>query len=541
MQHTAPSKNEVRAPLDEALSGELRGLDIVITRAWQILAGFGVIAAIAVWLVMRLPIGLGLAGLSAMGLAWFSVQARMLGGPHTRRVLVAGSVVEGSLPWIFLLVIGETQGAAYALGSYVPPLMFTCLILSATVRLRPKTTIAYGVVGGIAFLAIYFVDLRPHLLPRELEQPLFTPAMQISRAIGFLIGGSVAYLVTQALRRTIGRAERRVRAEDLFGKYRLGPKIGAGGMGVVHLAVYCPEGGFERTVAIKLIHPHLIDDPRFIDSFRREAEISARLVHANVVQVFDFGRVSKNYFLAMEHVEGVTLRAVMKEAEREHAVMPSEVVAHVANELLTGLVFSHSGARDARGRRLRVIHRDLCPQNVLVSSSGDVKITDFGVARALGEADASHTKTVAGHTGYMAPEQARGDPIDEGCDLFAVGVMIWELLAGASLFRRSNEGMSLLALIEGHVPHLVSIRADLDPRWDAVIARAVAPLRADRFESAAEMQAALAFALGAKAPTDALAGWVRRARERALLQEPPSRADEAAPTRVEVDSAPPLA
>lgn len=481
----------LRAPLNEALGDEIRNLDVQLARAWRILGSAGVLGGLAVWKLLDYVEGPGIALLSLIGSLWFTVQLRLLASKHAEVAIRIGAIVEVITPAAFLVAIAQTRGAGHALGSYVPPLLFAAVMCAGVARLRSSTNLFFGTFNGVAFIVLYFALLRDELTPEEATQPLLSPGMQWIRATSFVAGGGLAYMVTEALRRAIGRAERNVRSHDLFGKYRLGPRIGAGGMGVVHSAVYCPEGGFERIVAVKLLHEHLAEKPSFILAFREEAELSARLVHPNIVQVLDFGRFGGAYFLAMEHVEGLTLSALEKRTHRSRRRMEPEVVAWIGQQLLAGLAFSHAQARDAEGKLLHVVHRDLCPSNVLVSISGEVKISDFGVAKALRDATFSETKTIAGHAGYMAPEQVRAEPIDERCDLFAVGVVLWELLAAEPLFRRGTEGLTVMALLNHEVPRLADKRSGLPEAWEAFFDRALADKRIDRFESAAEMSAEL--------------------------------------------------
>ncbi len=481
----------LRAPLDVALDDQLRELDVALARAYQILGAAGVVAAGLVGLVLELPQGYAMAGLSAAGFVWFRVQERWLPGPRGPLAARIGVAVEAAMPPVFLVAVGLTQGAEYALGSFVSPMLFACVLLASTARLRPVAPLVIGVASAVSFLALYYGWLRHGLSAEAAALPLFGAPMQISRAIAFLTGGLLAFLVTKALRRAIGRAERAVRSQDLFGKYRLGDRIGAGGMGVVHEALYCPEGGFERTVAIKLLHPHLADQSSFVAAFRTEAELSARLVHPNIVQTLDFGKGKDAYFLVLEHVRGMTMAAFMTRLGALDIKLRSDVVAWLGDEILAGLEYAHDGARAARGEPLRVVHRDLCPANVLLSVNGDVKVSDFGVAKARGDATLIAATTIAGHPGYMAPEQVKAEPLDERCDLFAVGVVLWELLAGEPLFRKSSDAATVLAVVEGRARSILEVRPELAPTWAAFFDAALARHRAERFGSAAEMRAEL--------------------------------------------------
>ncbi len=481
----------VRAPLHEALGEEIHALDLRLARAWQILGVVGIVGGLLVYWVLGFEEGPAVSAISVVGFAWFTVQHAWLERRPGPLPVHVGTFVEAIAAPAFLVAIGATRGPADALGSYVPPMVFTAVIVAAIARLRASVTVVLGVVNAVLFLAIYFGYLRGLMSPEEAARPLLSPGMQIVRALAFGAGSGLAYLVTMALRRAIGRAERSVRSTDLFGKYRLGDKIGSGGMGTVHRAVYCPEGGFERTVAVKLLHPHLADQPELIAAFRAEAELSARLVHANIVQVLDFGRFGDAFFLAMEHVDGLTLGSLLNRCVAGGRALDEALVAWIGQELLAGLAFSHDGARDAEGKPLRVVHRDLCPANVLVSASGDVKISDFGIAKVLGDASFSMTKTIAGHSGYMAPEQVRAEPVDQRADLFAFGVIVWELLAGEALFRRGQEGLTEVSARPLRVRSIAEQRAGLSPGWDGLFARCLAAQPTDRFESAGAVSVAL--------------------------------------------------
>ncbi len=262
-------------------------------------------------------------------------------------------------------------------------------------------------------------------------------------------------------------------------------------MGVVFEALYCPEGGFERRVAIKRIHPHLAEQERFVSNFRTEAELCARLAHPNIVQVMDFGKFGDSYFFAMELVDGLTLSAVMARCFHAGYRLSPQIVGTIGRELLTGLVYAHEGVRGSDGRPLRVVHRDVCPQNILLSNNGELKISDFGVARPLREASLALTKTMGGHVAYVAPEQARGEPMDERGDLFPVGVILWELLSGARLFLRANEPATLMALVSDDIPDVAVLRDDIDPAWQPFVRRALARDPAKRYPSARDMLAEL--------------------------------------------------
>jgi serine/threonine protein kinase len=480
-------------PIASALDDEIARLELLVLYGWQGVAALGFLVSVStVVLFPRFGV-VPFVGSAGLGL-WFSLVAHFTKrgeGRLLREWLNPG--VESTVPWVAVLLLAENQGAPYALGSWVPPMLYGCVMSVGILRLRPLGPLLIGLLGAVEYELVYSLYIRSHLSADALELPLFGPRMQLVRSSSVFLGGVLASVLTIGLQRAIGKAATVVRAQDLFGKYRLERPIAAGGMATVYAATYCPEGGFERPVAIKRIHPHLARLASFVDAFRNEAELCARLVHPNIVQVFDFGRVDETYFLAMEFVDGVTLGAIMKSLRDSSESLSPRLVAWIGKEMLEGLAYSHSGARDAGGGLLRVVHRDLSPANVLVSRNGEVKLSDFGLARALRGASAYVTQSIAGHLSYMAPEQATGHETDERSDLFAIGVILWELLAGRALFRREYEGATLLAIVNDPIPAPSSLRADLGAAaWDPLFARALRRDPAERFQTARDMAEELA-------------------------------------------------
>ncbi len=480
-------------PIELAIEAELYQFERYSIRLWQIVAALCVLASIVVALTIDFDLGMAAGILAAFYLAWTLPAAWRLESAQRVPIWVRYGIdaVEASAPWTFFLVISLVQGADYALASWVPPMLFCMILLQNTLRLRQVAPIVLGVAGGVSFFAIYVFVVRERVPDALASHVLFEAPMQLVRSATLVLGGMLAALGARTFRRALLRAEGHVRAKELFGKYRLKDKIARGGMGEVMEAVYCPEGGFERRVAIKRIHPHLAEQERFVTQFRTEAELCARLAHPNIVQVLDFGRIEDTYFLAMDLVDGMTLARLLKCAYERELSLPEHVVGTIARQICEGLHYAHVLARGSDGEPLRVVHRDMCPQNVLVSVNGEVKISDFGVARALKDAESSHTRNVVGHTAYMAPEQARAEAIDPRSDLFGVGVTIWELLAVRRLFQRDTEAATLQALMNAPIPSIQSERPDCHPDWDALLKRALAREPDERFQSAQELMTAL--------------------------------------------------
>jgi serine/threonine-protein kinase len=410
-------------------------------------------------------------------------------------------------PWIALVLIyvwvGVSMfafGPTFAFMSWVPSMLVLFFLAVSVLRLEVWRPIATALIASVLQVGLYLVAM--HLeLPDYSVPGVERDAIHAMRgfvlnwhtiAMGVLwqIGAGVAFAVAVVgLRGALRKAERVVRQNDLFGKYRLGAPIASGGMATVVHASYCPDGGFERPVAIKRIHPHLAAQEIVVERFRREAEIGARLAHPNIVSVLDFGRVEDTWFIAMEHVDGTDLRRLLLSLRRRKNRMPAHLAGLIAHAVLQGLAFAHGGARDKDGRLLHVVHRDLSPANVLIASTGDVKIADFGIACALREAEAHHTRHLAGSVCYLAPEQARRGGLDQRADLFAVGVLLWEMLTGRQLWRRDEEAMTLLAILHEEAPLVQWL--GVSSCWDAVLSRALAKDPAARFDNAKEMADAI--------------------------------------------------
>jgi len=488
-----------RRPLENALDTELRRIERFIAYTWAALCAIGTVGALVVAATISAPLGLTMASICVPTLLFFLVAARWVERrPISKRTPFIVTAFEAMMPWAFFAALFFTQGAAYALSSWIPPLLFASLVVSWVARLQPMPPLVVALVGAAAYLVIYFVFVHPNVPRGAAHLFLHDPPMQLSRACSIVIAGAAGALVAREVRRAIIRADTTVHREELFGKYRLLRKIGAGSGGSVHEALYCPEGGFERRVAIKQLHPGLISEPAFVAGFRTEAELGARLAHPNVVTIHDFGRHQETFFMAMELVDGLPLSKLAARARARGIVFEPDVVAHIGRSVLYGLDHAHVGVHDAQGHPIHILHRDVCPQNLLVSRIGEVKVTDFGIARVLSQpGETASTRTIAGHEAYMAPEQIEGRQLLVS-DLFAVGVVLWELLSGKRLFARDNPAATLLAVMAASVPHVSSLRENIDASWDAFLTRALARDCDQRFGSAREMLAALDAIPGAR-------------------------------------------
>ncbi|HEY5933063.1 MAG TPA: serine/threonine-protein kinase [Kofleriaceae bacterium] len=265
----------------------------------------------------------------------------------------------------------------------------------------------------------------------------------------------------------------------LAGKYHLQHRLGIGGMAEVYLAKCIGAAGFERPVAIKRVLKGFANDERFVNMFLAEAKLTARLSHPNIVQVFELARDDDGRpFLVMEVVDGPTLDRVLGTG-----ALPVPAIVFVVEEVLRGLAYAHD--LPAEGDEVKgLVHRDISPHNVLLSWDGDVKISDFGVAKARLASNATASEMIKGKPAYMSPEQANGEPVDGRSDLFAVGVMLWEMLCGKSLFSGASTHETLARLMFAPIPPPRSLRPDVPEDLDAVVVRLLARDRAERYSDA---------------------------------------------------------
>lgn len=278
---------------------------------------------------------------------------------------------------------------------------------------------------------------------------------------------------------------------QLIGKYQLLKKIATGGMAEVWYARQSGIAGFRKEVVVKRILPHLADDPDFVRMFLNEARMVARFTHPNIAQIFEFGRDDRSgaYFIAMEYVRGEDLGRVMRQAWDREQWLSQALAIRVIAACCDGLHYAHAQA-DEQGRPLRVVHRDISPQNILLSFDGGVKLVDFGIAKASDQGNHTQSGAIKGKFAYMSPEQASGKPLDNRSDIFALGLVLYELLTNERPFKRDNEIATLSAALECRIDppsHVAEIPSELDE----VVMRALARNPEDRYPDARAFQMAL--------------------------------------------------
>jgi serine/threonine protein kinase len=273
----------------------------------------------------------------------------------------------------------------------------------------------------------------------------------------------------------------------VVGKYVIQRKLAEGGMAEIFLATAQGAEGFEKPVVIKRIRSGLANDTSFVEMFIAEARLASRLSHPNLVHIFDFDRHEDSYYLAMEYIRGRSLLEAHKRASEVSAAVAPVLVAQIGVEIARGLGYAHRLTE--QGKPLNLVHRDVTPHNVLLSYDGAVKLTDFGIAKAGGRATAAGM--LKGKFAYMAPEQARGEPVDARTDLFSLGITLWELLTGARLFEGDTDMAVLRAVQERPVLAPSELNPGVGGELSGVIVKALERVPANRFQTAAELERAL--------------------------------------------------
>jgi len=309
---------------------------------------------------------------------------------------------------------------------------------------------------------------------------------------------------------------------ERFGQYTLLERIAIGGMAEVWKARMRGVEGFQKTVAIKRILPHMTDNAEFVGMFIDEAKLAAQLTHPNIVHIYDLGKIHRDYYIAMEYVEGKDLRSLLNAGRRKGAPLPLGLGLLIAARLAAALDYAHR-KRDFEDREMGLVHRDVSPQNVLLTYEGDVKLCDFGIAKAVSKASQTQMGALKGKLQYMSPEQAWGRAVDARSDLFSLGAVLFEMITGERLFSGDSEISVLEAVRQGRTRAPRQVDPAIPREVDEIVSRALALDPQDRFQSASEMKQRLEAALAALSPSPGpadLAAYITRVLDPSLPDAP---------------------
>ena len=273
-------------------------------------------------------------------------------------------------------------------------------------------------------------------------------------------------------------------------RYRVIEKLASGGMAEVFRAESAGLEGFKKQVAIKRVLPHLSEKKKFISMFLDEARLSAHLSHSNCVQVFDIGVGDNAYFIVMEYVDGADLKAVLETLKKQGRELPVEEAVFIAIKICEGLCYAHE-LIDSEGRPFAVVHRDVSPPNVLITKHGEIKIVDFGLAKASSQLEKSEPGIIKGKFSYLSPEAALGKDVDHRTDIFAVGIILWEMLAGRRLFLGDTDFATVKLVQQASIPPLTKINPNVPPELERIVNKSLARDPAQRFQSARDLAMSL--------------------------------------------------
>lgn len=285
-----------------------------------------------------------------------------------------------------------------------------------------------------------------------------------------------------------------------MGKYLLMERLATGGMAEVYRAKAGGAGGFEKQVAIKRILPSYSQNDEFRKMFEYEARLSSMLTHANIVQVYDFNKFGETYLLAMEFVDGKNLRQFVNKARKVGQPVGVELALFITNEVCKGLEYAHAKRDDMTGKPLNIIHRDMSPQNIMLSYEGSVKIVDFGIAKAKDRVDETRSGIIKGKFGYMSPEQANGMPVDHRTDIFSTGIILWELLTGRRLFSAESDMATLRMIQECVITPPSKFNPRVTPDLDRIVMKVLSKDLKLRYSNAGDLHRALLEYLSKTAP-----------------------------------------
>ncbi len=274
---------------------------------------------------------------------------------------------------------------------------------------------------------------------------------------------------------------------EFFGKYLLLEKIAAGGMAEVFMVRAPGANGIGKIISMKRILPQYTDNQDFLDMFKSEAKIAINLTHNNVVSIYEFGIEKEQLYLTMEYVEGKNLRQLLNTLKKRKKKLSIDQIVYIIKEVASGLDHAHKCIDASTGKPLNIIHRDMSPQNVMTSFEGEIKIVDFGIAKAESQIEKTKAGTLKGKFGYMSPEQAQGLEVDIRTDIFSLGILLWEMLAGERLFIANNEINTLRKIRDCNIPSIKKINPNIHPELERIVNKSLVKDRNLRYQYASEL------------------------------------------------------
>lgn len=308
-------------------------------------------------------------------------------------------------------------------------------------------------------------------------------------------------------------------------KYRIIEKLDEGGMAEIYRAEVESIQGFKKQVAIKRVLPHLTKNQKFVSMFLDEARLSLYLNHANIVQVFDIGRSENTFFIVMEYVHGLNLRTLVESLRRQKRRVEIQHAIFIIMEVAKGLGYAHDMRDPETDRHLDIVHRDISPPNILLSRMGEVKLVDFGLAKAASQVERTDPGVVKGKFSYLSPEAAAGNPVDHRADIFACGIIFFEMLTGRRLFYGETDLQTVELVRQARVPPMSALNPDISPELERIVRKALALEPEARYQHAYEIHETLAqflFSRGMKVTNQDIGRLVRNCLTEHRMTVPPA-------------------
>ena len=359
-----------------------------------------------------------------------------------------------------------------------------------TVQVSPDKTEILGFLRDITYAGVeigkIYIALSAARLNQSLDRLKFIYISGVLLATLLLVV-ILFWLDHKAKARALA-VKRDLESMNRIGPYLLHKKVATGGMAELFLSDYVREDGFRRRVAVKRILPHLAQNPDFIRMFTREARLAALLHHPNVIQVFDYGKIGNAYFIAMEYIDGKDLGEILWALKQG---LPLDHAIYIISEICKGLDYSHSKRDDKTREPLDIVHRDITPQNLLISYQGEVKISDFGISKARSEPSFTQAGVIKGKLSYLSTEQALGEPVDCRADIYALGLVFHETLTGKRVFQFASDLEAIRAIPKMEIEPLINARPEVPEELNRIVMKCLERNKDLRYQSASELHADL--------------------------------------------------
>jgi tRNA A-37 threonylcarbamoyl transferase component Bud32 len=387
------------------------------------------------------------------------------------------------------MILAQT-GAAFKAGKLVPPSNVKPVAEIGDIKITenqlPNETKYLGFVKNITFSGVDIGKVHIAFLKVNLDRTI-NYWRTIYLAGTALITVIIAFIIFWHDRRTLAKAlkiKQEIESMQRIGPYCMQRQIAQGGMAELFLAEYEREDGFRKIVAIKRILPNLAGNVEFIKMFTREARLAALLQHPNIVQIFDYGKIASTYFIAMEYIDGKNFKEILQTLK---CGLPVELTIFVISKICKALDYSHNRRDDKTGQPLKIIHRDISPQNMLISYEGEVKISDFGISKARSEPSLTLAGVIKGKLAYLSPEQCLGGPVDQRTDIYALGLVFYEAISGKRVYAFETDVEAIRSIPTMEIEPITNTEVEIPTELNEIVMKCLAKNKEKRYQNASAL------------------------------------------------------